>query len=71
MYEEEYLNGKRNRIGKKYYDNGNLMFAREYLKGKRWNDIYGNAEFGIKIGNGKVKEYNDFGEFLHLPNLVP
>ena len=68
MFEGEYLNGKRNRIGKEYYDNGNLMFTREYLKGKRWNGkgyhIYGNAEFGIKNGNGKVKEYNDYVELI-------
>ena len=42
IFEGEYLNGKRNGKGKKYYDIGNLMFEGEYLNGKR---------------NGKGKEY--------------
>ena len=46
LYEGEYLNGKRNGIGKEYDLKGNLIFEGEYLKGKR---------------NGKGKEYNKIG----------
>ena len=35
IFEGEYLNGKRNGNGKEYYNNGNLKFKGEYLKGKQ------------------------------------
>ena len=41
IFEGEYLNGKRNGKGKKYYD-GNLKFEGEYVNGER---------------NGNGKEY--------------
>ena len=47
LFEGEYLNGKRNRKGKEYYNNGVLLFEGEYLNGKK---------------NGKGKEYNYNGK---------
>ena len=44
-FEGEYLNGKRNGIGKEYNFEGQLMYEGEYLNNKKWN--------------GKGKEYND------------
>ena len=46
LFKGEYLNGKRNGIGKEYYQNF-VVFEGEYLKGKR---------------NGKGKEYDLEGE---------
>ena len=45
------MNGKRNRKGREYNDNADLIFEGEYLNlsGKR---------------NGKGKEYNDDGELI-------
>ncbi len=37
IFEEEYLNGKRNEKGKDYYYFGQLKFIDEYLNGKEWN----------------------------------
>ena len=48
LFEGEYLNGKRNGIGKVYdYWNGKLIFEGEYLNGER---------------NGIGKEYNEDGK---------
>ena len=33
VYEGEYLNGKKNGKGKEYYENGELRFEGEYIKG--------------------------------------
>ena len=44
IYEGEYLNGERNGKGKEYDNDGNLIFEREFIKGKRFN--------------GKEKEYD-------------
>ena len=49
IYDGEYLNGKKNGIGKEYYMNGSLKFEGEYLNGKK---------------NGKGKEYDDKGELI-------
>ena len=35
IFEEEYLNGKRNGKGKDYYYDGKLKFEGEYLNGER------------------------------------
>jgi antitoxin component YwqK of YwqJK toxin-antitoxin module len=35
LFEGEYLNGKRNGIGKEFYNNGKIKFEGEYLNGKR------------------------------------
>ncbi len=48
IYEEEYLNGKRNGKGKEFYY-GELIFDGEFLNGKR---------------NGKGKEFNEFGTLI-------
>ena len=48
-YDGEFLNGKRNGIGKEYNYDRKLIFEGEYLNGKR---------------NGKGKEYNDFGVLI-------
>ena len=42
IYEDEYLNKKRNGKGKEYYSNGQLKFEGKYINGKK---------------NGKRKEY--------------
>ena len=63
MFEGEYLNGKKNKKGKVYY-NGEVVFCGEYKDGKRWNgygkvfDIYfDKVEFEGKYVNGeKIKE---------------
>ena len=43
-----------------------MLFEGEYLNGKKRNGIgfnnYGDVEFEIKDGKGKVKEYNDYGK---------
>ena len=66
LFEGEYLKGKKNGKGIKYYDNKKIKFKGEYLDGKIQNGIFydydGNEEFRIK--NGKVigKEYFSNGE---------
>ena len=49
IFEGEYLNGRRNGIGKEYYNNDNLMFEGEYLNGRR---------------NRKGKEYYRNGKLM-------
>ena len=46
IFEGVYLNGKRNGLGKEYYNNGKLKFEGKFLNGKR---------------NGKGKEYYNSG----------
>ena len=53
--EKENLNGKRNGKGKEYYDDGNLAFEGEYVKGKRWNGK-GNEYFN----DGRLKFEGDY-----------
>ena len=79
IFKGEYLNGKRNGKGKKYYKenkNGDgLKFEGEYLNGKKWNgkgyDMYGELAYEIKNGSGYVKKYFGFnylkfeGEYLN------
>ena len=36
-FEGEYLNGKINGKGKKYFYNGKIYFEGEYLNDKKWN----------------------------------
>ena len=57
LFENEYMNGKRNRKGKEYSNSGKLIYEEEYKNGKR---------------NGKGKLYNYFngkllfkGDFLY------
>ena len=62
MFEGEYQNGLKKGKGKEYYNNGNLVFEGEYLKGKRWNgkgyNINDIEDLQINDGIGKGKEYN-------------
>ena len=62
MFEGEYLNGKRNKEGKEFYENGKIKFEGQYLNGERWNgkgyNKNGIIELEIKDGSGKGKEYN-------------
>ncbi len=68
IFEGEYLKGKRNGIGREYYDNGKLKFEGEYLNGKKWNGKEFNLKneiiCEIKDGNGKGKEYFYNGELI-------
>ena len=69
IFEGEYLNGKKNGIGKEYRNNGKLLFEGEYLngqwkKGKEYGDewigykIKYEGEFKNGVPNGKGKEYD-------------
>jgi len=66
IFEGEYINNiKQN--GKEYgydYDN-NLVFEGEYLNGRIWNikvyDKFGNLLYELINGNGKIKEFDFFG----------
>ena len=66
QFEGEYINGKRNGIGKEYYSNGNLKFEGEYLNNMRWNgkeyDSNKNIICEIKDGKGIIKEFNDYDD---------
>ena len=66
IFEGEYLNGKRNGIGKEFYGDGKLKYEGEYLNGKRWNgkgyNKNGIMEFQLKDGKGEGKEYNNNDE---------
>ena len=58
IFEGEYLNGKKNGKGKEYYENGQIKFEGEYLKGKiiegKGYDDKGRLVLEIeKSGNGK------------------
>ena len=61
IYKIEFLNGKRDGIGREYY-NDVLIFEGEYLNGKKWNGKgytrNGNVLYELKDGSGLVKEYN-------------
>ena len=63
-FEGEYLYDHK-RKGKEYID-GRLEYEGEYLFDKKWNgkgyDKNGNIIYELINGNGKVKEYNEFGE---------
>ena len=71
IYDGEYLNGKRNGIGKEYNENGKLIYEGEYLNGKKIGkgkiyDINGNliifeGEYinGEINGKGKIYDEND------------
>ena len=69
LFEGEYLNGKKNGIGKEYRTNGKLLFEGEYLngqwkKGKKYGDefigykIEYEGEFKNGVPNGKGKKYD-------------
>ena len=63
IFEDEYLNGKRNGKGKEYgNENGKLLFEGEFLNEKEWigtvYDEYGNSKYKLNNNiNGKGKEY--------------
>ena len=63
-YEGEYLYNHK-RKGKEYI-NKKLEYEGEYLFDKKWNgkgyDGNGNILYELKDGNGKVKEYDYYGE---------
>ena len=66
MFEGEYLYN--NKLKGKYYVNGLLEFEGEFLYNKKWDgkgyDENGNIIYELKQGNGKVKEYDDFGRLI-------
>ena len=63
IFEGEFKND--NRIKGKVFVNERLEFEGEYLFNKKWNgkgyDEKGNIIYELKNGNGKIKEYNDYG----------
>ncbi len=73
LYEGEYLNGRRNGLGKEYNENGELTYEGEYLngmrngKGKIYNYssykyyLQNEGEFVNGLKSGKGKEYNEDG----------
>ena len=67
LFKGEYLNGRKNGKGKKYYKIVYIKFEGEYLSGKKWNGIgykiNGKKGFEIKDGKGNIKEY-DFDDIL-------
>ena len=73
LYKGEYSYGKRNGKGKEYSKhNGELLFAGEFLNGKKWNGkLYNQFNtdevYEIKNGRGMVKLYKLVyeGEFLN------
>ena len=59
IYEGEYLNGKRNGIGKEYYDTSVLKFEGEYLNNTRngkGKEYYGDGvlKFEVEYLNGEI-----------------
>ena len=65
-FEGEYLYG--HKLKGKEFINRNLEFEGEYLYDKKWNgkgyDINHNVIYELKYGNGKVKEYDNFGKLI-------
>jgi len=63
-FEGEYLYN--NKLKGKEYVNEKLEYEGEYLFGKKYNgkgyDENGNLIYELKNGNGKVKEYDEFGK---------
>ena len=55
--------------GKEYFLNGNVLFSGEYYRGRKWNgkgydNKFGNVQFILEDGNGRVREYNYDGELI-------
>jgi len=73
-FEGEYINGKRNGIGKEYYNDGNLKFEGEYINNLKWDGKGYNKknimDFQIKAGCGKGKEYNDDGNLEYEGEIL-
>jgi len=74
IFKGEYLNGKRNGIGKEYNYDGKLLFEGNYLNGKRngkgkENNSLGKLKFeGEYLNgerNGKGKEYSLYGKLKY------
>ena len=65
---ENILIAKKNRKGKEYYQNGNLMFEGEYKNNLRWNGILyepnNNNIYQLKNGKGFIKEFNYDGNII-------
>ena len=63
-FEGEYINDHKKK-GKFYFLHNKLEFEGEYLYDKKWNgkgyDENGNIIYELINGNGKVKEYGDYG----------
>ena len=63
IFEGEFKNNYRSK-GKEFVKE-RLEFEGEYLFNKKWNgkgyDEEGNIIYELKNGNGKVKEYDDYG----------
>jgi len=66
IFDGEYLYGHKLR-GKEYV-NGILKYEGDYLYDKKWNgkgfDKNGNIVYELINGNGKIKEYNVFGDLM-------
>ena len=64
VFEGEYLNGKRNGIGKENFKR-KILFEGEYKNGLSWNgkgyDNNNNVAYELKNGKGYVKLYNEIG----------
>ena len=73
-YEGNYLNGKRNGIGKEFYESGIKLFKGEYLAGKKWNgkgfNLRGSKVYEILNGGGCIENYNKNGRLIFEGNYL-
>ena len=53
----------------KFYVKDKLEYEGTFLYNEKWNgkgyDENGNIIYELKNGNGKVKEYNNYGELIY------
>ena len=65
-FEGEYINNKK--INGREYSSGNIVFKGQFFNNKQYNgegyDKNGNIIYEIINGNGKGKEYNDYGNLI-------
>jgi len=71
-FEGEYLFDFKKR-GKEYFRNEKLEFEGEYVLNKKWEgkgyDENGNVIYELHNGNGKVKEYDNYGDLIFKENI--